>query len=44
MVYWLAENGIEKAEDMKAFRNGWTFSEEHSDETTYVFLKKEVSE
>jgi protein-tyrosine phosphatase len=24
---------------MKAFRNGYTFSEEHSDETTYVFLK-----
>ena len=43
MVYWLAENSIEKAEDMKAFHNGYTFSQQDSDETTYVFLKKEVS-
>jgi cytoplasmic iron level regulating protein YaaA (DUF328/UPF0246 family) len=35
----MAENQIEQAEDIKAFsRLNYQFSEEHSNDTTYVFL------
>ena len=39
MVRFMAENQMEQAEDIKAFsRLNYQFSEEHSNDTTYVFL------
>ncbi len=39
MVRFMAENQIENAEDIKSFsRLNYQFSEEHSNDTTYVFL------
>lgn len=40
MVRFMAENKIDKIEDIKGFnRMGYTFADDFSDETTYVFLK-----
>ena len=38
MVFWMAQNGIRKADDLKRFSAGCTFSTEHSDTHTYVYL------
>ena len=41
MVRFVAENGIERVEDIRAFdRLDYRFSSEKSDENTYVFLKQ----
>lgn len=41
MVRYMAENQIGNVEEIKGFdRLGYAYSEEDSDETTYVFLKK----
>lgn len=41
MVYWLAENDIQKPDDVKQFNTGYQYSDEDSDDHTYVFLQKE---
>ncbi|MBQ5850873.1 MAG: YaaA family protein, partial [Lachnospiraceae bacterium] len=41
MVRYMAENQIDKAEEIKDFdRRGYGFSPKYSDETTYVFVKE----
>ena len=41
MVRFMAENNIENPEEIKAFdRLGYKFSENHSDKSTYVFIKE----
>lgn len=41
MVRFMAENSIEKAEDIKNFaRLGYAFSQAHSDKSNYVFIKE----
>ena len=40
MVRWLAENRIDRPEDIQAFEEmGYRFSKEKSGETTYIFVK-----
>ena len=42
MVRYMAENHIEKAEEIKSFSGlRYRFSPEHSDENTFVFLRKD---
>lgn len=38
MTYWLAENRIEDPEQIKTFRNACRYSDEHSDDNTFVFI------
>ncbi len=38
MTYWLAENRIEDPDQIKTFRNACHYSEEHSDDNTFVFI------
>jgi len=41
MVRFMAVNGIEKPEEIKAFEGlGYRYSPEHSDDDTYVFVRK----
>lgn len=40
MTYWLAENRIEDPERIKTFRNACHYSEEHSDDNTFVFISE----
>ena len=41
MVRFMAENNIENPEEIKTFdRLGYKFSENHSDKSTYVFIKE----
>ena len=40
MTYWLAENRIEDPERIKTFRNACYYSEEHSDDNTFVFISE----
>lgn len=39
MVYWMAENQIEKVEDIQNFDIHYTFMKEYSNDKEYVFLK-----
>ena len=42
MVRYMAENQVEKAEDIKSFSGRcYRYSPAHSDEKTYVFLRKD---
>ena len=43
MVRWLAENQITDAEEIRAYCDGYTFSQAHSDASHYVFLQTENS-
>lgn len=40
MTYWMAENRIEDPERIKTFRNACHYSEEHSDDNTFVFISE----
>jgi cytoplasmic iron level regulating protein YaaA (DUF328/UPF0246 family) len=40
MTYWLADNRIEDPERIKTFRNACHYSEEHSDDNTFVFISE----
>ncbi len=40
MVYWMAENQIEKVEDIQNFDIHYTFMKEYSNDKEYVFLKE----
>ncbi len=43
MVRYMAENQVENIEDIRKFdRLGYSFSQEHSDENTYVYIKQEA--
>ncbi len=42
MVRWMAENEITSAEDLKGFREGWTWSEAYSQEGRLVFLSNKT--
>ena len=41
MVSWMAQNGIEDPEDIKAFERGYVYSSAHSREDAFVFLRKD---
>ncbi|MBQ6489220.1 MAG: peroxide stress protein YaaA [Solobacterium sp.] len=41
MVRWMAETRAENKEDLKSFDRGWTFSTQHSSDTSYVFLNND---
>ena len=41
MVSWMAQNGIEDPEDIKAFERGYVYSSAHSRDDAFVFLRKD---
>ena len=43
MVRWLAEKQITDVEEIRAYRDGYSFSQAHSDASHYVFLQTENS-
>jgi cytoplasmic iron level regulating protein YaaA (DUF328/UPF0246 family) len=38
-TYWMAENNITDPEDLKSFNVGFTYQEERSDDTHFVFTE-----